>query len=144
MHLCCALSDSIKSFKVLISNIFSVAQARSSLGRSFHKFAAAYSNIMLKYACALVLTTEAYTFPSILIKFLILILQFIFIFQFVTYSPLSYDEYKYPDWGQAVGWLLTLSSLSLIPAVMIYKLINTTGTIKEVLNISRSGLNFKF
>ena len=93
---------------------------------------------------ALVLTTEAYTFPSILIKLLILILQFIFIFQFVTYSPLSYDEYKYPDWGQAIGWLLTLTSLSLIPAVMIYKLINTTGTMKEVLNISRSGLNFKF
>lgn len=56
---------------------------------------------------------------------------FIFIFQFVTYSPLSYDKYKYPDWGQVIGWLLTLSSLSLIPAVMIYKLIMTTGTMKE-------------
>ncbi|XP_020625267.1 sodium- and chloride-dependent taurine transporter-like [Orbicella faveolata] len=56
---------------------------------------------------------------------------FIFIFQFVTYSPLSYDNYKYPDWGQVIGWLLTLSSLSLIPAVMIYKLIKTTGTMKE-------------
>jgi len=61
----------------------------------------------------------------------------------VTYSPLSYDNYKYPDWGQVIGWLLTLSSLSLIPAVMIYKLIKTTGTMKEV-NISRSGFYFKF
>lgn len=78
-----------------------------------------------------------------IIKVFILTLQFIFIFQFVTYSPLSYDKYKYPAWGQAIGWLLTLSSLSLIPAVMIYRLINTTGTIKEV-NISRSGLYFKF
>jgi len=68
---------------------------------------------------------------------------FIFVFQFVTYSPLSYDNYKYPDWGQVIGWLLTLSSLSLIPAVMIYKLIKTTGTMKEV-NISRSGFYFKF
>lgn len=99
--------------------------------------------IMLKYVCALDLTTGAHTFPSILIKLLILILQFIFIFQFVTYSPLSYDNYKYPDWGQVIGWLLTLSSLSLIPAVMIFKLIKTTGTMKEV-NISRSGFYFKY
>ena len=91
--------------------------------------------IILKYACALEFTTRAHTIPSILIKRLILILQFIFIFQFVTYSPLSYDKYKYPDWGQVIGWLLTLSSLSLIPAVMIYKLTKTTGTMKDV-NIS--------
>ena len=99
--------------------------------------------ILLKYACALDFTTGAHTFPSILIKRLISIPQFIFIFQFVTYSPLSYDKYEYPDWGQGIGWLLTLSSLSLIPAVMIYKLIKTTGTMKDV-NISRSGLYFMF
>ncbi|KAJ7380047.1 hypothetical protein OS493_010754 [Desmophyllum pertusum] len=59
---------------------------------------------------------------------------FIFIFHFVTYKPLSYGEYVYPGWGQAIGWLLTLTSLSLIPGVMIYKLVKTTGTIKERLN----------
>ena len=90
--------------------------------------------------CALLINQVLYfTIGTKTIKVFILTLQFIFIFQFVTYSPLSYDKYKYPAWGQAIGWLLTLSSLSLIPAVMIYKLIKTTGTIKEV-NISRSGL----
>ena len=53
-------------------------------------------------------------------------------FYLVTYQPLKYREYVYPAWGQAIGWLMTLSSLSLIPTVMIYKLMNTTGSIKEV------------
>ena len=45
LHLCCALPDSIKSLKVLILKILSVSQARSLLGRSFHSFAVAYSNV---------------------------------------------------------------------------------------------------
>ena len=50
----------------------------------------------------------------------------------MTYSPLKYDKYEYPDWGMAIGWLLTVSSLIFIPGVMIYKLISMTGTIREV------------
>ena len=34
----------------------------------------------------------------------------------------------------AIAWLLTMSSLLLIPSVMIYKLMNTNGTILEVNN----------
>ena len=63
-------------------------------------------------------------------------LQFIFVFNLVTYSPLTYGDYVYPGWGQAIGWLLTVSSLTFIPGVMIYKLFKTTGTIKEVSNCS--------
>lgn len=59
-------------------------------------------------------------------------MQFIFIFNLATYKPLTYGQYVYPAWGQAIGWLLTASSLTCIPAVMIYKLIKTTGTIREV------------
>lgn len=59
---------------------------------------------------------------------------FIFIFNLVTYQPMSYGKYVYPGWGQAFGWLLTATSLTCIPAVMIYKLIKTTGTIRERLN----------
>jgi len=60
--------------------------------------------------------------------------SFIFVFNLVTYSPLKFGDYVYPDWGQAIGWLLTVSSLIFIPAVMIYKLFKTTGTIKERLD----------
>ncbi|CAH3024764.1 unnamed protein product [Porites evermanni] len=59
------------------------------------------------------------------------ILSAVFVFYLSTYQPLKYREYVYPAWGQAIGWLMTLSSLSLIPAVMICKLMNATGSIKE-------------
>ena len=45
LHMCCVLSNSIKNLKVLILKSPSVLQARSSLGRPFHSFAAAYSNV---------------------------------------------------------------------------------------------------
>ena len=41
----CVLSSAIKKLKVLIVKNPSVSQARSPLGRSFHSFAAAYSNV---------------------------------------------------------------------------------------------------
>ena len=44
-HFSCAISDSTKSLKVLILKILSVSHTHSSLGRSFHSFAAAYSNV---------------------------------------------------------------------------------------------------
>ncbi|XP_015773538.1 PREDICTED: sodium- and chloride-dependent GABA transporter 2-like [Acropora digitifera] len=54
---------------------------------------------------------------------------FIFIFNVATYTPLKYGSYVFPGWGMAIAWLLTMSSLLLIPSVMIYKLMNTNGTI---------------
>ena len=45
LHMCCVLSDSIKSLKVLILKSLIVSQVHSSLGRSFHSLAAAYLNV---------------------------------------------------------------------------------------------------
>ena len=44
LHMCYVLSSAIKKLKALIIKNPSVSQARSSLGRSFHSFVAAYSN----------------------------------------------------------------------------------------------------
>jgi len=55
----------------------------------------------------------------------------VFIFSLVTYSPLTYDEYEYPGWGQAIGWLMALSSIACIPIVMLYKLVTTPGSLQE-------------
>jgi len=30
-------------------------------------------------------------------------IQFIFVFNLVTYSPLKFGDYVYPGWGQAIG-----------------------------------------
>ena len=59
--------------------------------------------------------------------------QAVFIFSLVTYSPLKYDDYDYPDWGQAIGWIMALSSIACIPFVMLYKLVTTPGSFKEVI-----------
>ena len=61
--------------------------------------------------------------------------QAVFIFSLVTYSPLKYDDYDYPDWGQAIGWIMALSSIACIPFVMLYKLVTTPGSFKEVIII---------
>ena len=61
--------------------------------------------------------------------------QAVFIFILVTYSPLKYDDYDYPDWGQAIGWIMALSSIACIPFVMLYKLVTTPGSFKEVIII---------
>lgn len=40
-----------------------------------------------------------------------------FVYSVVEYKPLSFDRwYVYPDWAYALGWLLTLSSILLVPA----------------------------
>lgn len=58
--------------------------------------------------------------------------QGVFIFSLVTYSPLKYNGYEYPGWGEAIGWIMALSSIACIPIVMIYKLATTPGSFQEV------------
>jgi hypothetical protein len=41
-------------------------------------------------------------------------------------------NYKYPWWGELIGWFLALSSMSCIPGYAIYKYLNTTGDFSEV------------
>lgn len=55
----------------------------------------------------------------------------VFIFSLVTYSPLKYDKYDYPGWGQAIGWIMALSSIVCIPVVMLYKIVTTPGSFEE-------------
>ncbi|XP_028305265.1 sodium- and chloride-dependent GABA transporter 2-like isoform X2 [Gouania willdenowi] len=55
-----------------------------------------------------------------------------FAFSLIKYTPLKYNnEYVYPWWGYAIGWLLALSSMVCIPLWMVYKISTTEGTFKE-------------
>jgi len=58
---------------------------------------------------------------------------FIFIFYFVKYTPIKLADYEYPPWGEALGFMISLSSMIWVPGYMIYYFITTPGTWKEVL-----------
>lgn len=59
--------------------------------------------------------------------------QGIFVFHVVNYKPLTYNKtYVYPWWGEAIGWVLALSSMLCIPCTVIYKLLRCKGSLREV------------
>ena len=47
-------------------------------------------------------------------------------------QPLTLFEYKYPDWSIMVGYMVGLSSFMWIPIYMVYKLVWTPGSLKQV------------
>lgn len=47
---------------------------------------------------------------------------FILMFAWIDYSPVRYGDYVYPDWADALGWLMAISSVIFIPLLMIRKI----------------------
>lgn len=61
-------------------------------------------------------------------------LQATFVFSLVRWSPLSLGKgLVAPVWATTLGWLLTLSSVSLLPIWAIYALVTTPGTLPQVI-----------
>ncbi|XP_039598491.1 sodium- and chloride-dependent GABA transporter 2-like [Polypterus senegalus] len=55
-----------------------------------------------------------------------------FIFSLVDYTPLKYNNtYVYPSWCNVLGWLLSLSSIMLVPLSMVFRLIVGKGNLNE-------------
>lgn len=64
---------------------------------------------------------------------LVLSRQGTFAFSLIKYTPLKYNnEYVYPWWGYALGWLLALSSMVCIPLWIVYKMSMAKGSLREV------------
>lgn len=61
----------------------------------------------------------------------------IFIFSLLGYEEMLGEEYQYPEWSIALGWILTLSSTLCIPIYIVYKILITPGTIQYVSNFFR-------
>ena len=55
-----------------------------------------------------------------------------FIFSVAQYQPLTYMDYRYPQWGEAIGWMMALSSILVIPGYAIYIFAVTPGTLRQV------------
>lgn len=55
----------------------------------------------------------------------------VFLFHVVQYEPLVYVNYRYPWWGEMIGWFMTLSSIVPVPLYAIYKFLSVDGTFRE-------------
>ncbi len=53
--------------------------------------------------------------------------QIIMIFNWIGYVPLTYGEYVFPDWAQALGWGLASLSLICLPIGMALGVKQSTG-----------------
>uniref|UniRef100_A0A7N8XDK1 Transporter n=1 Tax=Mastacembelus armatus TaxID=205130 RepID=A0A7N8XDK1_9TELE len=74
-----------------------------------------------------------FAFPSFLILTPPCPLSATFVFSLVCWSPLSLGKgLVAPVWATMLGWLLTLSSVSLLPIWAIYALVTTPGTLPQV------------
>ena len=69
-------------------------------------------------------------------------MQGIFLFSLVRYKRITYEGVEYPPWSEAVGWLIALASMSLVPAVATYKVIVADGTLRQVSGCYADYFNF--
>lgn len=58
--------------------------------------------------------------------------QFIIVSFLLKVPQLTLFDYKYPDWSITVGYLIGFSSFMWIPIYMVYKLVWTPGSLKQV------------
>ncbi|XP_053534111.1 sodium- and chloride-dependent GABA transporter 2 isoform X1 [Ictalurus punctatus] len=55
-----------------------------------------------------------------------------FIYFLVDYQPLKYNRwYVYPDWAYALGWLMALSSMMLVPGWALGRLCTLKGSLRQ-------------
>ncbi|XP_043941296.1 sodium- and chloride-dependent glycine transporter 1 isoform X2 [Protopterus annectens] len=55
------------------------------------------------------------------------IIFFILIFTVIQYKPITYNNYVYPNWAIALGFLMALSSVICIPGYGFFKLLSSEG-----------------
>ncbi|XP_036390518.1 sodium-dependent noradrenaline transporter-like [Megalops cyprinoides] len=58
-------------------------------------------------------------------------LLFVVIASIVTSTGMRYDDYIFPRWSNAVGWVIAMSSMLFVPFYAVYKILSVPGTLKE-------------
>jgi len=60
-----------------------------------------------------------------------LVMAGVFAFYLVSYNPVTYGSYTYPDWAEILGLCLSCASMVWVPIYALYYLVKTPGTLKE-------------
>lgn len=60
------------------------------------------------------------------------LLQSVFFFNLLQWTPIKYMNYEYPWWSHVFGWITALSSMLCIPGYMIYLWVKTPGDTQQV------------
>lgn len=58
--------------------------------------------------------------------------QYIIVSSLLKAPQLTLFDYKYPDWSITMGYIIGFSSFMWIPIYMVYKLVWTPGSLKQV------------
>lgn len=65
--------------------------------------------------------------------------QYIIVSSMLKAPPITLFDYKYPDWSITVGYIIGFSSFMWIPIYMVYKLVWTPGSLKQVCGSNERG-----
>lgn len=55
-------------------------------------------------------------------------MQFVLLFSCIEGVHLTYDDYRYPTWAEAVGWLLAASVIAMIPLWAVFTVYRSLGS----------------
>lgn len=58
--------------------------------------------------------------------------QFVVVVSIVTFRPPHYGAYIFPDWANALGWVIATSSMAMVPIYAAYKFCSLPGSFREV------------
>ena len=67
----------------------------------------------------------------------LLLFQFICVSNGIKFTHARYGNYDYPDWADALGWILGFTPVMCVPGYMIYHLVRTRP--RKVRDASRAG-----
>jgi len=66
---------------------------------------------------------------------------FVFCFYFIKYTPITYGkDYEYPEWGEALGFMISISSMIWVPGYAIYFLVTTPGTWRQRIRLGTTAV----
>ncbi|XP_027241719.2 sodium-dependent dopamine transporter isoform X1, partial [Cricetulus griseus] len=60
-------------------------------------------------------------------------LLYVVVVSIVTFRPPHYGDYIFPDWANALGWIIATSSMAMVPIYATYKFCSLPGSFREKL-----------